>query len=322
MARATASQGSTTQHIPYMTLRNRFWELPEHALLDLVQAESTPEGLYHQEYIPEVGDDEAWEPEEGERASDDWDPLPYERQTEDAMDRQEPEPCREVMDVAPIMPAVLVDCEHTPTGPGLTVQLAHLALLSAQVQTWYEHGQRDHATALAQRLTRLLEISRYIVAYQQEFFLRQGPRKPLTAIQVAAALWPDESLKSKKGAVSRLVQDKRLRTPWDEVIPLTDLLPSISDCLPEHICAILREQDRVRVHDGRLVVEAILPVDSQDGPSIVKALHERWRAWLGRVDGLSPESVKRAMKLHNIPRLASERKAAYEQGKAWWMAVP
>jgi Sigma-54, DNA binding domain len=274
--------------------------------------------------VPEDDDDESWEPEEEEYLSDDWDP-PQSRDNPGNEEFESPEldPVEDAAESSQAMiPAILVDCEQTPTGPELVVSLANHGTLLSLLQAWRRYGDGDRASALAYRLTKLLELSRYVVEQQRDFFLRQGPRRPLTAVQVATTLWPKENWRSKKSAMSRLISGKGIRTPWDEIIELEALLPSNADCMLEHICAILRTHDRVERRDGKIMVEEILPVDSLTGNSIVHELQRRWQQWLGTTDGLSAENVKHVMKRHNIPRIAGERRTAYEQGTAWWMVTP
>lgn len=312
------------QNLSYLTLRNLYAEIPQENLLAMAEENQEERWRFASESIPEDEDDESWEPEEEEFLSDDWDPPSSKDDHRNELfesgdlDFAGEEPAGGAI----TNPAILVDCEQTSTGPELTVSLANSGILFSLLQTWRQRGDGNRASALAYRLTKLLELSRYVVAQQRDFLLQQGPRRPLTAVQVATTLWPEENWGSKKSVLSRLISGKGVRTPWDEIIGLEELLPSNADCLLEHICAILRTHDQVEWREEKIVVGDILPVDSRTGNSLVSELQQRWRQWLGTTDGLSAENVKHVMKRHNIPRIAGERRTAYEQGKGWWMIGP
>jgi hypothetical protein len=316
--RLLASPGK--DHIPYHILRNQLLELAHEDLIAIAEADQQSSPFRFTADLPEEDDDESYEPEEEEYLSDDWDIPLAEGFVDDQFSAAEaPAPLSIVPSTHTPLPAVVVDREYDATGVKLAVHLANAATLRTLMSTWHQAGQHDRADLLGQRLQWLVDAARYIVAQQQEFFLQQGPRRPLGAIDVARSLWPEENVQNTKSRISYLLNNKALLAPWGEVIALPDLLPSTADCLLEHICRILREHDHIEEIDGRLVARSVIQVDSQTEDSIVKQLQRYWQHWLGHTDGLSPENVKHVMKRNNIPRVAGERKVAYEQGKAWWI---
>jgi len=276
----------------------------EEVELDRLRSRSTlPDG--------DEDDDERWKHEEEVPESDDWDRRLHSLPTTNSFEEGEPTGFHDSVGNEWVpLPDILVDCEETLGGPELQVRLGDRALSLWAVRRTHGKAWRDRLAILQRRQDKLLDIAQYIVAYQKDFFLQQGPLRPLTQAQVAVALWPAESLDNKRSNVSRLLDNKWLRTPWGDVIPVERLFPS----LLEYIKAVLREHDQVVVEDGQVAVRTVIPVDPKRGPSIVAELRKR----LGAVEGLSPENVKHIMQEAGIPRVARDRIAAYKTGMAWW----